>query len=237
MQAGEIVWLLAGIGVGLTLAMLILAGVLLVDGRRASRLAPASAGGDMVRKPPLATRLPGASRPPAEPRMKLAPVPPPATRASEPVALEPHRPEPQASVDDMMSDLAAEIARVQASEPAQLEPPPVEEAQPVAATPAEPPAPEPPPAAPAPQPTPAVVNHAAPAAPDPVVTPAPAPAPATVVPPAPAAAPAPAPAVAAPAPAATTPPPPPKVPPLPKVAPARKFAPALPPRNPPPKSE
>src|SRR5690606_36614532 len=110
-QAGVIVWLLAGICVGLTLAMLIRAGVLLVDGRRASRLAPASAGGDTVRKPPLATRLSGASLPPAEPRMKLAPVSPPPARTSEPVAAEPHRPGPETSVEDMMSDLAAEIAR------------------------------------------------------------------------------------------------------------------------------
>src|SRR5690606_12921566 len=110
-QAGEIVWLLAGIGVGLTLAMLILAGVLLVDGRRAGRLAPASPGGAPVLKPPLASRSAGASRPPAAPRMKRAPVSPPPAPTSAPVAAEPHRPGPETSVEDMMSDLAAEIAR------------------------------------------------------------------------------------------------------------------------------
>lgn len=213
MQAGEVIWLFAGIGIGLTAAMLILAAVLVVDGQRLRRrvaqgAAPAAAAFTPAPRAPAVSET--LRRPAAEARPKPVPVaPPPPPKVLEPIVADPKVVAPAAVVvDEMMTDLAAEIARMQTTEPVTVAaelPPPVEPVRVVA----EPAVPEPPPA------------------PEPVA----APAPESVTPPPAPPVPEPAAAPIAEAPVAA-PPPAPKVPPLPKVTPARKFAPALPPRDP-----
>ena len=225
MQASDVIWLLAGIGIGLTVAMLILAGVLVVDGQRFKRRLSLASSPEETLRPAPAPRAPAASRTvEARPRTitpSTAPAMPPApVRSKEPIVADPKLVEPAAAVvDEMMSDLAAEIARMQLPEPVAVEVHPAPELIQVVAEPvALPPAPElppPPVAQPAPvaaQPAlvaaPVVEEIAAPVAEEPEAPP-------LVLAP-----------VIQPAPA------PPKLPPLPKVTPARKFAPALPPRNP-----
>ncbi len=225
MQAGDVIWLLAGIGIGLTLAMLILAGVLVADGQRFKRrltLASDAATEPRPARAPKGSVLLAGSRPSAEAKSRPAPPTPPAPPIREPIVVDAKAVEPAAAVvEEMMSDLAAEIARVQTVEPVTVDVPAAPEPVRVVAEPAALPPPSPP--APLPPPVPAAPAVTEKAAAPVVAAPAPAPPVAPLV-----AAP-----VIEPAPA---PPPPPKVPALPKVTPARKFAPALPPRNPPPKT-
>ena len=219
MQSGELIWLLTGIGIGLVIAMLMLAGMLVIDGRRLQRRA--SATGELMRNAPPEPKVDAAparkiALVPDTPRRTSVPRPvPPAPAPREPVVVDAKPSEPAAViVDEMMSNLAAEIARVQTAEPATV----VIEAPPPAAL------PEP---APVSAPIEAVASE-----PQPIELPAPEPVSmasieVTVEPPAD-----PTPIVVAEAPIVVAPPPAPKVPPLPKVTPARKFAPALPPRSP-----
>jgi hypothetical protein len=210
-QAGEVIWLLAGIGIGLTVAMLMLAGVVLVDGQRFRRrslqaAAPAAAA---VPAAPRSSATPATPRRPApEARPKPAPGPPPQPpRVLEPIVADPTAVAPAATVDDeMMTDLAAEIARMQTTEPVTVaaELPPAVEPVRVVAEPA--------------APLQAVPEPVAALAPEPVGPP----------PASPVAEPVPEPVAKAPTPGPAAP----KVPPLPKVTPPRKFAPALPPRDP-----
>jgi DNA polymerase-3 subunit gamma/tau len=210
-QAGEVIWLFAGIGIGLTAAMLILAAVLVVDGQRLRRRVSQGAAPAAAFPPaPRPSAIPETPRRPVvEARPKPVPVaPPPPPKVLEPIVADPKVVAPAAVVvDEMMTDLAAEIARMQTIEPVTVAaelPPPVEPVR-VVAEPAAPPPPEPEPVAiPASEP---VTAPPAPPVPEPAAAPI------------------------AEAPVAAQPPAP-KVPPLPKVTPARKFAPALPPRDP-----
>ena len=158
MQAGEVIWLLAGIGIGLTVAMLILAGVLVVDGQRLKRRLTLASVADEAPRPapmPRAAAVPAAPRPLAEARPRpvappapAVPPPPPAPpRTVEPIVADPRMVEPAtAVVEEMMSDLAAEIARVQTPEPVVVEVLPATEPARVVAEPVAPtPVPEPPP--------------------------------------------------------------------------------------------
>lgn len=215
MQAGEVIWLLAGIGIGLTIAIGILAIVAAVDGRRLRRrhvgVAPADEALPLT--PPDAR--PRARKPSPRPLAALKPqrkaevvaqpvrqLEQPPSPDREPVA-EATSAEPVSQVtDELLSDLAAEIARVQVGPPVAIE-------------------------MPEPEPMRVVV-----ADPTPVARPAP-----TMVPPQQAVESQPGPFQPVAAPVETAPEPvvvaapSPKVPPLPKVPPARKFAPALPPRD------
>lgn len=205
MQAGEIIWFLAGIGLGLTIAMGLLAGMALLDRRRTPSEPEASASLDDAepvqsvsvsrrKVPPVPEPMPRVpeDRKPA-PR-SIAPLSPPPARA--PVTLDAKVVEPPAK----SSDLAVEIARVQSSAAEQtIELPPADPVPVIAA----------------PAPTPPVVEPE-PAAPSAEPPPPPKPAEAALT------------QLTAP----VEPPPAPKFPPLPKVTPARKFAPALPPKRP-----
>lgn len=213
MQAGEVIWLLAGIGIGLVAAMLILVGVLIVDGRRlrsrvqvGERKPEFPMAATAKAKPPSARTVPAVPEPtrrPRDARPTLAPMPAP-ERAETVLAAQqrhagdkPAEPSP-ALPDEMMSNLASEIARVQVDEPVNvIAEPPVEPVRALAE-----------PAMPPPPPEPASEAPAETSPPKPAV-------PVAVEPPPPDARPAP------------------KVSSLPKVTPARKFAPALPPRTPP----
>lgn len=229
------IWFLVGIGGGLTVALVGFVLMAVVDGRRLRRRADA------------ADRA-GAEDMPAERRMApegpLADVPPddmPVPRRRPAIAELRNAGTADGVVDEMMSNLAAEIARMQSSDgatltielPASTVPmqgvvePAVQASMPEApltpmraamaealARPAEP------------------VRKAPPIVPKPVVKPVQRPAarPDAVAPQV-------APMQAAAAPvepvaAEPAPPPKPKIPPLPRVAPARKFAPALPQRKP-----
>lgn len=230
MQASDVIWLLAGIGIGLTVAMLILAGVLVVDGQRFKRRLSLASSPEEALRPAPAPRAPVVPRT-VEARPKTiagtlaAAVPAVPVRSKEPIVADPKQVEPAAAVvDEMMSDLAAEIARMQAPEPVAVEVEPVPEPVQVVAEPVAPPAPELPPAPAPPQ--------AAIAPPEPVAAPEPVAEPVVEEVTAPVAEEPEAPPLVL-APVIQPAPAPPKLPPLPKVTPARKFAPALPPRNPP----
>jgi len=150
-QAGEIIWFLAGIGLGLTLAMGLLAVMALLDRSRGS------ADPEEIASPEDAGQ-----QPMPVPRRKVRPVPEPMLLvpedrkpASRPFApLSPPPPRAPVTLDSTVverpaksSDLAEEIARMQASAAEQPVEPPSSPA-PVIAAPASPAA-EPEPAAPA----------------------------------------------------------------------------------------
>jgi hypothetical protein len=232
------IWFLVGIGAGLAVALIGFVLMAVVDGRRLRRLAEME-------------EIEGADEVPAERRMApegpLADVPPdvaPVQRRRPAIAELRNAASADGVVDEMMSNLAAEIARMQSSDsatltielPASTVPmqgvvePAVQASMPEApltpmraamaealARPAEP------------------VRKAPPIVPKPVVKPAIKPVQRPVAKPEPLppqaiveATPEPVEPVAV----EPAPPPKPKIPPLPRVAPARKFAPALPQRKP-----
>lgn len=203
MDATGLVWLAAGTGLGLTLAMFILGGVLLVDGRKMNKRVRAAKALKAAEPAPRTAARPAPVRPvvTAPPPQRKAPPAKPVEAAPTAKAVAPVVPQevPVSDADAaLVRDLAAAIEQSRTAEA-------------VAAKPAEaialaPPAPEP-----------VQVAQIAP-----VETPKPVPAP---VPAEPVKA-AESEIIAEPAPIRVAKP----APPLPKVTPARKFAPALPPK-------
>lgn len=215
------IWFLAGVGVGLTVAMGLFAAMGYFDGKK-SRAASAlddepdeAAVMSRRRGSPAAEPMPRV--PPTDvkrPPRPIAPLSPPPVRELTPASGE------SVKAVAAPTDLALEIARVQAAEAEQtIELPPAEPVRVVAEPIALPVVLEPEPELPAPEAKPEPAPQ-----PEPQAKPAPAPEPES-----------PAKAVdsaLAQLTAPAEPPPAPKLPPLPKVTPARKFAPALPPRPP-----
>lgn len=245
MQAGEIIWFLAGIGAGLTLAIVIFAAVAVADSRRARRQLDAAGDWAGVDAAPIERderpRVQMHVREPVAPSGPLSNLPPERVARSKPRPINSERRNLASSAvveDETMSTLAAEISRMHSSGAVTVD---VEPARPVQSVQMPP---EPDRVA---QTVPQLVVRAAPA---PTVKPHAEPVVAATVE-----------TAAAPTPVKTAPPPlelevaslpveaeanpaseePPrpakpavsKLPPLPRVAPARKFAPALPPRTPP----
>ncbi len=256
MQPGEVIWFLTGLGVGLTLAIVIFAGVAFADGRR-RRLSAARA--TFVPEAPDAAEFPAAAKTaqalrrqqPSLPEVPTGPLPdvppepvPQVRRRSTGMTELRNDGAPDGNVNEAMSTLAAEIARMQSSEPAQvtIDLPAAEPMQRVTVQ--QPPAPVGPVAPPVGRGDAArqvvegrpAIERRSPVEPRPAVSATrplsaatPVPPPSMTVQPTPppvleATSPLPEPEPPRPAPA--------KVPPLPRVAPARKFAPALPPRTP-----
>lgn len=114
MQPGEMIWFLVGIGTGLALAMLGFALMAVVDSRRLVReSAPAQPARDSKAR---RVTLPSLD----DPIPDVPPEPVPAQRRHAGAAQLKRREEPEGSLDEMMSSLAAELERMQTSETTQV---------------------------------------------------------------------------------------------------------------------